>query len=632
MGKYAKLAKEIVKNVGGRENIVSLTHCITRLRFQLKDESLVNDSVLKNMDGVVTIMKSGGQYQVVIGNHVAMVYEDVCEAAGLGTGKEAEEAPKGFFNRLIDIISGCFQPILGPLCAAGIVKGLNAVLTLLLGQAYSASGTYLILNAIGDSVFYFMPVILGYSSARKFKVHPIIGMLIGASMCYPAIQKATLSAAGEALGTLPVIGDYYTTFIGIPFVAGDYTSSVVPVLFVVAFAGLIQKLAKKYIPELIQNFFVPFAVLIVSVPVGLLVIGPVVSLATGALSAVFAAVYNFSPVLSGALVGGLWQVLVMFGLHWAIIPISMMNMSSIGYDTLIAGSFGCSFAVTAAMIAMALRMKNKNRRALALSAAVSGFCGVTEPSIYGFLIPEKAPYIFTLIASGIGGAILGLFGAKKYSMGGLGIFGIPNYLNPVAGEPSGLAGVLFGIAAAAVAAFILVFLFWKEKGDGASMQEGGENAEAAKAKNETIGSPLSGTVIPLEEVKDEAFSGGALGKGAAVLPEKGELYAPCDGTVATLFPTLHAIGLVSDQGCELLIHIGLDTVRLDGKYFKAYVRQGDHVKKGQKLLTFDKEAIEEEGYLLQTPVLVTNPDDYADVAVLSDQTVAAGDDFLAVLS
>ena len=586
MGKYAKLAKEIVKNVGGRENIVSLPHCITRLRFQLKDESLANDSVLKNMDGVVTVMKSGGQYQVVIGNHVAMVYEDVCEAAGLDTGKEAEEAPKGFFNRLIDIISGCFQPILGPLCAAGIVKGLNAVLTLLLGQAYSASGTYLILNAIGDSVFYFMPV----------------------------------------------IGDYYTTFIGIPFVAGDYTSSVVPVLFVVAFAGLIQKLAKKYIPELIQNFFVPFAVLIVSVPVGLLVIGPVVSLATGALSAVFAAVYNFSPVLSGALVGGLWQVLVMFGLHWAIIPISMMNMSSIGYDTLIAGSFGCSFAVTAAMIAMALRMKNKNRRALALSAAVSGFCGVTEPSIYGFLIPEKAPYIFTLIASGIGGAILGLFGAKKYSMGGLGIFGIPNYLNPVAGEPSGLAGVLFGIAAAAVAAFILVFFFWKEKGDGASMQEGGENAEAAKAKNETIGSPLSGTVIPLEEVKDEAFSGGALGKGAAVLPEKGELYAPCDGTVATLFPTLHAIGLVSDQGCELLIHIGLDTVRLDGKYFKAYVRQGDHVKKGQKLLTFDKEAIEKEGYLLQTPVLVTNPDDYADVAVLSDQTVAAGDDFLAVLS
>lgn len=586
MGKYAKLAKEIVKNVGGRENIVSLTHCITRLRFQLKDESLANDSVLKNMDGVVTIMKSGGQYQVVIGNHVAMVYEDVCEAAGLDTGKEAEEAPKGFFNRLIDIISGCFQPILGPLCAAGIVKGLNAVLTLLLGQAYSASGTYLILNAIGDSVFYFMPV----------------------------------------------IGDYYTTFIGIPFVAGDYTSSVVPVLFVVAFAGLIQKLAKKYIPELIQNFFVPFAVLIVSVPVGLLVIGPVVSLATGALSAVFAAVYNFSPVLSGALVGGLWQVLVMFGLHWAIIPISMMNMSSIGYDTLIAGSFGCSFAVTAAMIAMALRMKNKNRRALALSAAVSGFCGVTEPSIYGFLIPEKAPYIFTLIASGIGGAILGLFGAKKYSMGGLGIFGIPNYLNPVAGEPSGLTGVLFGIAAAAVAAFILVFLFWKEKGEGASMQEGGENAEAAKAKNETIGSPLSGTVIPLEEVKDEAFSGGALGKGAAVLPEKGELYAPCDGTVATLFPTLHAIGLVSDQDCELLIHIGLDTVRLDGKYFKAYVRQGDHVKKGQKLLTFDKEAIEKEGYLLQTPVLVTNPDDYADVAVLSDQTVAAGDDFLAVLS
>ena len=430
-----------------------------------------------------------------------------------------------------------------------------------------------------------MPVVLGYSSAKKFKVHPIIGMLIGATMCYPAIQKATLAAAGAALGTLPVIGDYYTTFIGVPFVAGDYTSSVVPVLFVVAFAGLIQKIAKKYIPELIQNFFVPFAVLIVSIPVGLLVIGPVVSMATGALSAVFAAVYNFSSVLSGALVGGLWQVLVMFGLHWAIIPISMMNMSSIGYDTLIAGSFGCSFSVTAAMIAMALRMKDKNRRALALSASASGFCGVTEPSIYGFLIPEKMPYIFTLI----------------------------------------------GIGAAAVATFILVFFFWREKEEKESDPSVNGTAGNVNDQDEMIVSPIEGKVIPLEEVKDEAFSGGALGKGTAVDPSAGEVYAPFDGTVTTLFPTLHALGLESDHGCELLIHIGLDTVRLDGRYFKAYIKQGDHVKKGQKLLSFDVEAIKKEGYVLQTPVLVVNPDMYADVAVMGSGKVSAGDNLLAAL-
>ena len=344
MGKYKSLAEFIVEKVGGKENIISLTHCITRLRFRLADEGKADDDALKNADGIVTVMKSGGQYQVVIGNHVANVYADVCQAAGISEEKPAEAAPekKGVFNALIDIISGCFQPILGPLCAAGIVKGLNAVLVLLFGASYSAGGTYMVLNAIGDTVFYFMPVILGYTAAKKFSVHPIIGMVIGAAMCYPTIQKSALEAAGEALGTLPVIGDYYTTFIRIPMVAGNYTSSVVPVLVIVAFAGKVQKLAKKYIPELIQNFFVPFTVLIISVPVGLLVIGPVVSVITAFLSQIFTGLYSFSAVLTAAAVGVLWQVLVIFGLHWAIIPISIMNMSSLGYDTVIAGSFGCA--------------------------------------------------------------------------------------------------------------------------------------------------------------------------------------------------------------------------------------------------------------------------------------------------
>lgn len=266
---------------------------------------------------------------------------------------------QGLFNRLIDIISGCFQPVLGALCAAGIVKGLNAVLLLLLGRSYGAGGTYLILNAIGDSVFYFFPVILGYSAARKFNVQPVIGILLGAVMCYPSIQKSTLEAAGEALGTLLMIGDYYTNFIGIPFVAGNYTSSVVPILVVTAFAGFVQKTAKKYIPEVIRNFFVPFTVLIVSIPAGLLVIGPVVSLITDFLSQIFTSLYSFSAVLTAAVVGILWQVLVIFGLHWAVIPISLMNMASLGYDTVIAGSFGCAFATTAATFAMFLKIRDK---------------------------------------------------------------------------------------------------------------------------------------------------------------------------------------------------------------------------------------------------------------------------------
>ncbi len=418
MGKYGKLAEFIVEKVGGKENIKSLTHCITRLRFQLADEGKADDNALKGSDGIVTVMKSGGQYQVVIGNHVADVYADVCIAAGITeeNASDAGDTQKGLFNRLIDIISGCFQPVLGALCAAGIVKGLNAVLLLLLGQSYGAGGTYLILNAICDSVFYFFPVILGYSAARKFNVQPVIGILLGAVMCYPSIQKSTLEAAGEALGTLPMIGDYYTNFIGIPFVAGNYTSSVVPILVVTAFAGFVQKTAKKYIPEVIQNFFVPFTVLIVSIPAGLLVIGPVVSLITDFLSQIFTSLYSFSAVLTAAVVGILWQVLVIFGLHWAVIPISLMNMASLGYDTVIAGSFGCAFATTAATFAMFLKIRNKKRKALAASASISGICGVTEPAIYGFALPEKTPFLFSLIGSGIGGAILGIFGVKKYSV------------------------------------------------------------------------------------------------------------------------------------------------------------------------------------------------------------------------
>lgn len=573
---------------------------------------------------------------MVIGNHVADVYADVCIAAGITeeNASDAKDTQKGLFNRMIDIISGCFQPVLGALCAAGIVKGLNAVLLLLLGRSYGAGGTYLILNAIGDSVFYFFPVILGYSAARKFNVQPVIGILLGAVMCYPSIQKSTLEAAGEALGTLPMIGDYYTNFIGIPFVVGNYTSSVVPILVVTAFAGFVQKTAKKYIPEVIQNFFVPFTVLIISIPAGLLVIGPVVSLITDFLSQIFTSLYSFSAVLTAAVVGILWQVLVIFGLHWAVIPVSLMNMASLGYDTVIAGSFGCAFATTAATFAMFLKIRNKKRKALAASASISGICGVTEPAIYGFALPEKTPFLFSLIGSGIGGAILGIFGVKKYSMGGLGIFGIPNYLNSSGVGDSGIVGVLLGICTAAAVAFVLTMLFWKDRSEEKDSQADPKETSGAgqKQQDETVGSPLTGRVIPLDQVKDEAFAQGILGRGVAVQPENGEVYAPFNGKVMTFFPTKHAVGLLSDQGLELLIHVGLDTVNLNGKYFTACVKEGDRVAKGQKLLEFDMEQMKKEGYVLDTPVIVTNYDAYQDIQKKENQNVKAGDVLLTALS
>ena len=612
MGKYEKLAKEILENVGGKENINSLTHCITRLRFRLKDESKANDEALKNNPGVVTVMKSAGQYQVVIGNHVPAVFEDVCSIAGISNDAPAAEAeaPKGVLDTLIDIISGCFQPILGPLCAAGIIKGLNALLVFLLGAGFSTSGTYLVLNAIGDSIFNFLPIILGYTAAKKFNVNVVVGMIIGASLCYPSIQTDALSAAGKAIGTLPMIGAYYTKFLGIPFISGNYTSTVVPVICIVALAAQIQKIAKKYVPEMLQNFFVPFFVLIISLPIGLLVIGPVVGLLTQVLSNFFAALYKLSPVVTALVVGAFWQCLVIFGLHWALVPMAMVNLGNLGFDTILPGMTGTTFAATGIMIATYLKTKNPNKKALAIPATISAFCGVTEPAIYGFLLPEKTPFVFSCIGGAVGGAIMGALNAKMYVMGGLGIFSVVSFISPK-GEASGLVAALICGAVSMLVGFLLAFFFGKK--------EDKKVVEEVKANEETILAPIEGTIKPIEDSSDAAFASGALGKGVVIIPSVGKVYAPVSGTVTVLFPSLHAIGITSDSGVELLIHIGINTVQLEGKGYTAHIKQGDHVDCGQLLVEFDMDYISKEGYSLETPVLVPNYNDLKEIKI-TDKT------------
>lgn len=615
MSKYENLAKEILENVGGKENINSLTHCVTRLRFRLKDESKANDEALKNNPGVVTVMKSAGQYQVVIGNHVPLVYADVCELAGIsnGTQQVEEEAPQGLFNKLIDIISGCFQPILGPLCAAGIIKGLNALLVFILGSSFSNSGTYMILNAIGDSIFNFLPIILGYTAAKKFNVNVIVGMIIGATLCYPIIQTDTLSAAGKAIGTLPFIGAYYTKFIGIPFVSGNYTSTVVPVICIVALAAQIQKIAKKFVPEMLQNFFVPFFVLIISLPIGLLVIGPVVSLLTTVLSNMFAGLYAFSPIVTAFVIGALWQCLVIFGLHWALVPMAMVNIGNLGYDTILPGMLGTTFAATGVLAAMYLKLKDENKKALAIPGVISAFCGVTEPAIYGFLLPEKTPFVFSCIGGAVGGAIMGTVAVKQYVIGGLGIFSVVNYISPK-GNATGMIVSLIAGAVSLVVGFVLTMIFYKTN------DQQVENKEVTKLEEETILAPIKGEVKPIEESSDAAFASGALGKGVVILPEEGKVYAPVTGTVTVLFPSLHAIGITSDAGVELLIHIGINTVQLNGEGFTAHIKQGDQIKQGQLLVEFDMNKIKEAGYSLETPVLVTN---YADLKEVKNTSASS---------
>ncbi|MGX7132024.1 beta-glucoside-specific PTS transporter subunit IIABC [Enterococcus songbeiensis] len=630
MGKYQELAKKIVANVGGKENINGLTHCITRLRFKLKDESKANDEILKNMDGVVTVMKSGGQYQVVIGNHVPAVFEDVVEVTGVMSEDGEEKTNQGIFNTLIDVISSVFQPFLGALAASGMIKGINALLVAT-GVLATTNGTYQMLNGVGDALFYFMPVAVAVAAAKKFNVNQYVGLAIGAALVYPSLQLDAFSAAGEPIMTLfngsLFASPVYTTFLGIPLVATNYTSSVVPAIFVVWVASKVQKVAKKTLPELLQAFFVPFFVLLISVPLGFLVIGPVISLLTNLLAGGFDALMNFSPILFGLILGTLWQVLVIFGLHWSVIPIAMIQLSSLGFATALIGTFGASFAQTAAVFAMYFKLKNPKEKALVIPAVISGLCGVTEPAIYGLSLPKKKPFIFSMIGGGISGAFLAAMGARQFTMGGLGVFGIPSFVNTETGDMSGMVYSLIAVAIASVVGFVLTFFFWKD--DAVEAEVSVKNT--ATTVKETISAPLQGEIAPLSVAKDEAFAQGALGKGILIYPKTGEVVAPFDGTVMTLFPTKHAIGLVSDGGLELLIHIGLDTVQLNGKFFEAHVQQGDQVKKGQALITFDLEAIKQAGYSVETPVIVTNAEDYLDILESQNSFVSNGDELITAL-
>ncbi|KRN56467.1 PTS system beta-glucoside-specific transporter subunit IIABC [Carnobacterium divergens DSM 20623] len=631
MGKYHELAEKIVANVGGKENINSLTHCITRLRFKLKDESNANDDILKNMDGVVTVMKSGGQYQVVIGNHVPAVYEEVVSIAGLSGDTEEESSGGSIFNRLIDILSGCFQPFLGALAAAGMVKGFNALLVFL--KLYSnTSGTYTMLNGIGDAIFYFMPVILGYTSAKKFKLHPMVGIVIGSALCYPAVQGSALQAVFESTAGAGAAAPYsllglpaYDTFLGIPWVGGSYTSSVVPVIFIIAFAAQIQKLFKKIIPEVVQTFLVPFFVLLIALPIGFLVIGPIISILTDLLSSGFQGLMSFSPALYGLILGFFWQVLVIFGLHWSVVPLAIMQITQEGFSQVLTASFAASFAQTAVVAAMFFKLKDKKIKALCPPAIISGIFGVTEPAIYGITLPKKKPFIFSMVGAAAGGLYLMLNQVTSYTMGGLGIFGILNFINGE--DASGVVNGAIGIVIAVVVAFILTFFFWKD-----DVVEEEIEIEIPKVMNkDIITSPVKGTVASLSTSKDDAFSSGALGKGVVISPENGKVVAPFDGTVMTVFPTKHAIGLISDNGMELLIHIGLDTVQLEGKYFETFVKQGDKVTRGQTLVTFDKEAIEAAGFSTEIPVIITNSDDYLDILEPQQKEINLNDDLITAL-
>ncbi|MHA6529722.1 beta-glucoside-specific PTS transporter subunit IIABC [Paenibacillus sp. BAC0078] len=631
--KYEKLAQDIISNVGGKENVNSLTHCITRLRFKLNDESKANTEILKNMDGVVTVVQSGGQYQVVIGNHVPEVYAEVAAVGGFQTASaEPSDEKVGLFNRFIDIISGVFTPTLGVLSATGMIKGFTA-LFISLGVLTNTSGTYQILNAIGDCLFYFFPIFLGYTSAKKFNANIFIGMAIGATLVYPTFSG--LTAAGKPLYTLfsgtVIESPVYLTFLGIPVILMTYSSSVIPIILSTYVGSKIEGFFKKIIPSVVRTFLVPFCTLLVIVPLALIFIGPVATWAGQLLGAGTLSIYNLSPVIAGVLLGAFWQVFVIFGLHWGFVPIAINNLTVLKFDPILAGVFGASFAQTGVVLAIMLRTKNIKLKSLSIPAVISGIFGVTEPAIYGITLPRKKPFILSCIAAAVGGGIIGIMGTKGYILGGLGIFGIPSYISPE-GMDRGFYGAIIGITVSFVLGFLLMFFGgFKDDEVKEDNTKGQGHSGETMVKQETVSSPLKGEVIALSDVKDEAFSTGALGKGIAIEPAEGKVFAPVDGVLTSLFSSGHAIGITSDHGVDILIHVGKDTVKLKGKYFTPKVKQGDAVKKGDLLMEFDMEAIKAAGYILTTPVIVSNSNNYLDVIETGKKNIGYKEDLLTVM-
>lgn len=624
---YSELARDIVTHVGGKENVVDLRHCVTRLRFRLKDVAKADTNYLKAREGVVTVVEAGGQYQVVIGNHVPDVYAAVLEQGVSGVGAldldEGDTRPKGnLFDRFIDMISSIFQPTLGVLAAAGILKGLASLLTAAFGWTAANSGVYLLLNVAGDGFMQFLPIVLALTAARKFKVTEFIALALAAALVYPSLSDM-VTALGEAKAA---------TFFGLPITlpAGGYLQTVMPIILAVWLTSYVEKWVRSWIPDVVKLFMVPFVTLLIMVPATFLAIGPVANAASAGIGAAFSAIYGFSPILYGVLLGGLWQVMVMFGLHWGLIPLAIVELSQTGTSFALVPAVLPSFTQVGTLGAIMLKTKEKKVKSLSFPAFISAIFGVTEPAIYGITLPMKTPFYISCVISAIIGGYVGFFKPISYVMGGLGIFSFPAYANPKTGDLSGMWIMIGGAVLAVVLSFVAQLLVPVPTLYGGQSEAKAEPvAEPVTPLKELaqdiIASPMTGQVVSLADVPDPVFASGVMGKGLAIEPTAGVVLAPANGEITLVFPSKHAVGLKTENGAELLIHIGMDTVSLDGQGFTSQVSVGDKVVSGQELLTFDLEVIKAAGLPTITPIIVTNTDSFEDILLTQDNQVTAGD-------
>ncbi|MGF0046597.1 beta-glucoside-specific PTS transporter subunit IIABC [Streptococcus hyointestinalis] len=615
---YTELAQDIVAHVGGKDNIAKLVHCVTRLRFTLKDESKADDDYLKQRDGIVTVVKAGGQYQVVIGNHVPDVYAAVLKVAGIsgdgGVDVDEGDVPKGnLLDQFISLVSGIFQPMLGVLCASGMIKGLVAILAAC--GVKDTAGVYIILNAAGDGLFQFLPIVLAITSAKRFKMEPFTAMALAFALVYPNIAASFAKGSVDFLG-IPVV-----------FPASSYLQTVLPIILTVWVGAKLEHFFKKIIPDVVKVFLVPFCVLLITVPLAFLAIGPVMNYASDLVGLIFTSLYKVSPILYGLILGGAWQVLVMFGLHWGLVPLAILELQQHPSGVILVAMIAICFAQAGSLLNIMFRTKEEKVRELAIPAFISALFGVTEPAIYGITLPMRTPFIMTCVAGAIQGAFLGLVDVKMFSFGGMGLFSIPSFIAP--SNSWNLIYYLIAIGMSFVLGFILTQFITIPNLYGEPKEEKAADEKAVpelkELQQELIASPMIGEVVALDNVPDEVFASGAMGKGLAINPSDGTVVAPSNGEITLVFPTGHAVGMRTENGAEILIHVGMDTVSLAGKGFKSFVEVGQKVTAGDKLLEFDLATIRDAGLPVITPVIVSNSADYDDVLLTQEVRVNIGD-------
>lgn len=620
---WKETAKLITERVGGKSNIRGATYCTTRLRLTLADESLANDDAVSEVPGVISVVHASGQYQIIIGNRVPRVFQAMQELGILdqAAAPEPEKKKKSIPAAMMDALLGSMTPVIPAVIGCAMMKVLLVLLPML-GVLTSESMTYQVLTVIGDGSFYFLPILVAASAARYFKANLFLSITIAGILIHPTLQ--TLFSSGD-----PV------SLFGIPVTAANYPYSILPAIIMAWVLSKVEKAVDRITPAITKTFLDPMLIVLICAPIALWIVGPAGAIAGDALSGALVWIQENLGWLAVGIIGGIYPVLVLFGMHHVLTPIAIASLSSLGFETIVmVAQLGANLAQGGASMAVALRSKNKNMRQTAAAAGFSALvAGITEPAMYGVTLRLKRPFIAVLIASFTSGCFAGLMQLKSFSTACPGLVTTIQYIE--ADRPISILYIALTCVIAIAVSFVLTLILGFRDPESASTETAPTTtapaAQPLTTERRLVDCPMDGKLIPLGEVADETFSSGVLGAGVALEPTDGTVYAPFDGTVETLLDSHHAIGLRSTDGVELLVHIGRDTVALNGQHFTAFVKVGDTVKKGQRLLACDLDAVRAAGYDITTPVIVTNTDEFLDIVPVQQPAVKHGDRLLTIL-